>query len=372
MSSAAETAGHPAVRKIVHVDMDAFFASVEQRDDPSLRGRPVAVGGDPNRRGVVAAASYEARKFGVRSALPMARAVQLCPSLVIVRPDFSRYKAASSQVFSIFRSVTPLVEPLSLDEAYLDVTENSWGETLGVNVARKVKDEIKAATRLTASAGVAPNKFLAKIASGWRKPDGLTVIAPERVEKFLEGLPVEALWGVGKVTAARLHAIGVTRLVEIRTLPEEELRKAVGSWAEGLRELAFGRDERPVVPDRPAKSCGAERTFDSDLTEIPRMEAEVASLSARIAAWLERRGLFARTVTLKVRYAGFTTVTRSDTRFPSLRSASEIRERAVALLGKTEAGSRPVRLLGVSVHGFSTSPFEASGKDDQLSLFEEL
>ena len=182
-------------RRILHIDMDAFYASVEQRDDPALRGKPVAVGGAPDKRGVVAAASYEARVFGVRSAIPMSRAVRLCPSLVIVRPDFAKYRAVSQQVFELFRSVTPLVEPLSLDEAYLDVTENAWGEPLGMNVARRLKQEIRAATGLTASAGVAPNKFLAKIASGWQKPDGLTVIAPERVEQFLHGLPIDALVG---------------------------------------------------------------------------------------------------------------------------------------------------------------------------------
>ena len=181
--------------------MDAFYASVEQRDDPALRGRPVAVGGDPKTRGVVCAASYEARAFGVRSALPMARAVRLCPQLIIVRPDFAKYGAVSRQVFAIFRAVTPLVEPLSLDEAYLDVTENSWGLALGMEVARRLKERIREETQLTASAGVAPNKFLAKIASGWKKPDGLTVIAPERVERFLQKLPVDALWGVGPVTA---------------------------------------------------------------------------------------------------------------------------------------------------------------------------
>jgi DNA polymerase-4 len=360
------------VRRIVHVDMDAFYASVEQRDDPSLKGRPVVVGGDPKRRGVVAAASYEARRFGVRSAVPMARAVQLCPDLVIVKPDFARYKAVSQQVFSIFRSVTPLVEPLSLDEAYLDVTTNNWAEPLGVGVARRLKDEIHATTRLTASAGVAPNKFLAKIASGWRKPDGLTVIAPERVESFLTGLPVEALWGVGKVTAGRLHAIGVTRLVDIRTLPDETLRQAVGSWADGLRALAFGQDERPVVPDRPTKSCGAERTFDQDLTDPARMEAEIRSLSARVAVWLEKKGLYARTVTLKVRYSDFTTVTRCDSEVAGIRAAEEIAVRALALLSRTEVASRPVRLLGVSTHGLSTTPAEHSRTGEQLSLFENL
>src|SRR5688572_16833091 len=214
--------------------MDAFYASVEQRDRPDLKGQPVAVGGLPDSRGVVAAASYEARKFGVRSAIPMSRAVRLCPHLVIISPNFHKYKAVSQQVFEIFRSVTPLVEGLSLDEAYLDVTENAWGERLGMTVARRLKDAIREATGLTASAGVAPNKFLAKIASGWQKPDGLTVIAPERMEMFLQGLPVDALWGVGPVTARKLRARGIEKLVDIRTADPEALRETVGSLAEWL------------------------------------------------------------------------------------------------------------------------------------------
>src|SRR5436309_1285346 len=244
------------MRRIVHVDMDAFYASVEQRDQPALRGKPVAVGGRPDKRGVVAAASYEARAFGVHSAMSMAKAVGLCPPLVIVPADFSRYKAASNAVFSIFREVTPLVEPLSLDEAYLDVTEDAWGETLGTAVAKRLKARIRAKTELTASAGVAPNKFLAKIASGWKKPDGLTVISPDRVEPFLQKLPVDALWGVGPVTAKKLRARGIERLVDVRTVDVELLRETVGSLAEWLRQLANGTDERPVVPNRETKSSG--------------------------------------------------------------------------------------------------------------------
>src|SRR5437667_6400586 len=236
------------IRRILHIDMDAFYASVEQRDNPQLRGKPIAVGGQPQSRGVVAAASYEARAFGVFSAMPMSKAVRLCPSLVIVRPDFARYKAASNAVFSIFREVTPLVEPLSLDEAYLDVTENAWGETLGTAVAKRLKERIKTDTGLTASAGVAPNKFLAKIASGWKKPDGLTVISPERVEPLLRQLPVDALWGVGPVTARKLRARGIERLVDVRTADVQMLHEAVGSLADWLRQLARGEDDRPVVP----------------------------------------------------------------------------------------------------------------------------
>jgi len=340
-------------RRIIHVDMDAFYASVEQRDDPGLRGRPVAVGGSPTSRGVVAAASYEARRFGVRSAMPMARAVRLCPGLVIVRPDFSRYKAASDKVMEILRSATPLVEPLSLDEAYLDVTENLWGEPLAMTVARRIKGEIRAALNLTASAGVAPNKFLAKIASGWDKPDGLTVIAPERVEAFLQKLPVEALWGVGPVTAKKLRAIGVTQLVEIRSVDAGRLEAAVGSLADWLLKLAHGIDERPVEPERERKSISSETTFARDLTDPAEIERELDALAAEVAGALERKGLVARTVTLKVRYADFTTVTRSHTAQGATRSARSLSVRARALLERTDAARRPVRLLGVGAHGLS-------------------
>ena len=267
------------MRRIVHIDMDAFYASVEQRDKPELRGLPVAVGGSPDQRGVVAAASYEARAFGVRSAMPMARAVRLCPSLVIVRPDFQRYRAASQSVFAIFRVVTPLVEPLSLDEAYLDVTENVWGETLGQTVARRIKTEIKSAIGLTASAGVAPNKFLAKIASGWKKPDGLTVIAPERVEQFLQKLPVDALWGVGPVTAQRLRDRRIERLVDVRTASAQVLQDAVGSHADWLRRLAEGIDDRPVEPNQSAKSSGTENTFAEDLTDLDEIRKEIDEMA---------------------------------------------------------------------------------------------
>jgi DNA polymerase-4 len=343
-------------RRIVHVDMDAFYASVEQRDDPSLRGRPVAVGGQPTQRGVVAAASYEARAFGVRSAIPMARALRLCPDLVIVRPDFARYRAVSQQVFEIFRGVTPLVEPMSLDEAYLDVTENAWGEPLGMAVARRLKAAILEATHLTASAGVAPNKFLAKIASGWKKPDGLTVVAPERVENFLQKLPVDALWGVGPVTATKLRGIGITRLVDVRTADPERLRAVLGNQVEWLQRLAQGIDPRPVEPHHEAKSSGVERTFATDLSTADDVRGTVEEMAARCARWLARRVLWARTVTIKIRYADFTTVTRSHTTSHPTRDEPEIVARAVALLARTEAGVRPVRLAGVSVHGLTDHP----------------
>jgi DNA polymerase-4 len=339
--------------------MDAFYASVEQRDRPELRGKPVAVGGDPDKRGVVAAASYEARVFGVRSAVPMSRAVRLCPSLVIVRPDFSKYRAVSQQVFELFRAVTPLVEPLSLDEAYLDVTENAWGEVLGMNVARRLKADIREKTGLTASAGVAPNKFLAKIASGWQKPDGLTVIAPERVEHFLQGLPVDALWGVGPVTASKLRERGIDKLIDVRTADPVALREAVGSLADWLQELALGHDDRPVVAEYEPKSSGSENTFERDLLDLATIQDEISEMAGHAAAWLARRELFARTVTIKVRYNDFTTITRSHSD-AATRDEANIRHRAVALLEKTDAGRRPIRLLGVSVHNLTdgTEPEE--------------
>ena len=356
------------LRRILHIDMDAFYASVEQRDDPALRGKPVAVGGSPAGRGVVAAASYEARRFGVRSAIPMARAVRLCPELIIVRPDFTKYKAASEAVFGIFRSITSLVEPLSLDEAYLDVTENAWGEALGQTVAQRLKAEIRRATSLTASAGVAPNKFLAKIASAWRKPDGLTVIAPERIEQFLHKLPVDALWGVGPVTAARLREHGIERLVDVRTADLDRLREAVGGQAEWLRRLAEGQDDRPVVPHHEPKSSGSENTFSQDLTDRDEIRAAVDEMARDAAAWLERRSLLCRTVTIKVRYSDFTTITRSHSSARPTRDGGDIARRALALLDRTEAGARPVRLLGASVHNLVDPAAPAT---DPMLPFEE-
>src|SRR5262245_2698996 len=350
--------------------MDAFYASVEQRDNPALRGKPVAVGGQPNRRGVVAAASYEAREFGVRSAMSMAKAVRLCPSLLIVPPDFSRYKVASNAVFSIFREVTNLIEPMSLDEAYLDVTENQWHEPIATVVARRLKARIKAVTGLTASAGVAPNKFLAKIASGWKKPDGLTVISPERVEPFLQQLPVDALWGVGPVTARKLEARGITRLVDVRTIDLDVLRNTVGSLADWLRQLSQGIDDRPVVPDREVKSSGTENTYPSDLIDIEAIRSEIAEMADQAVRWLVRHQAFARTVTIKVRYSDFATVTRSHTAPPS-REAADIQARAVQLLAKTEAGQRPIRLLGVSVHNICGDEV-APRKGTALPLFDGL
>jgi DNA polymerase-4 len=371
MPSADDAPLHPH-RRILHIDMDAFYASVEQRDRPELRGRPVAVGGSPESRGVVAAASYEARKHGVHSAMPMSRAVRLCPELAVVPPNFTKYRAVSQQVFAIYREVTPLVEPLSLDEAYLDVTENAWNEPLGVNVAKRLKAAIRETTGLTASAGVAPNKFLAKIASGMRKPDGLTVVAPERVEAFLQPLPVDALWGVGPVTAKRLRERGIEKLIDVRTTDPAVLREAVGSMTEWLQRLALGHDDRPVQPNRETKSSSSECTYPEDLTDPARIREEIATMARDNAEWLVRRGLTARTVTIKVRYGDFTTITRSHSR-DATSDPDDIVQRALALLEKTDAGRRPVRLLGAGVHnlerpGESRDAGDGAGDDLQLSF----
>ena len=346
--------------------MDAFYASIEQRDNPALKGVPVAVGAPAESRGVVAAASYEARRFGVRSAMPVATALRLCPKLVVVRPDFRHYRAVSQQIFALLRSATPLVEPLSLDEAYLDVTENAWGEPLAREVALRLKKLIHAETGLTASAGVAPNKFLAKIASGWRKPDGLTVIAPERVESFLQKLPVEALWGVGPVTARKLREAGIERLVDVRAAPPERLERAVGSMAGWLRQLSTGDDPREVCPDRPTKSVSAESTYAEDLVDLEALRSELDGMARSVAAGLERKRLTARTVTIKVRYSDFTTVTRSHSAVPATRDPSRIAERALALLAKTDAGSRPVRLLGAGAHGLVEDGHSAETSGESL------
>jgi DNA polymerase IV len=346
--------------------MDAFYASVEARDNPELKGKPVAVGGSPESRGVVAAASYEAREFGVRSAMPMSRAVRACPQLVIVPPNFKLYRAVSDQVMEILRSATPLVEPLSLDEAYLDVSENAWGIPLAVDVAKRIKQTIHDELKLTASAGVAPNKFLAKIASGWRKPDGLTVIAPERMESFLQKLPVEALWGVGPVTAKKLRAIGIKQLVDVRTADMELLTKTVGSLADWLVQLSHGNDDRRVEPHRETKSISSETTYAKDLTDLVEINQQVQLLAEEVAQALQKHALRARTVTIKVRYSNFTTVTRSHTTEYATDSRPDIVNRAQTLLERTEAGRRPVRLLGVGAHSLK----ESSGSGTEPSAEE--
>jgi DNA polymerase-4 len=298
-----------------------------------------------------------------------ARAQRLCPDVVVVKPDFAKYQAASRLVFQILREVTPLVEPLSLDEAYLDVTVNVWNEPTASTVARRLKAAILEQTALTASAGVAPNKFLAKIASGWNKPDGLTVIGPSRVEAFLQQLPVDALWGVGPVTARKLRKLGIERLVDVRAVDEAALREIVGSLAGWLRQLSHGVDDRPVVPHRESKSSGSESTYPQDLTDISVIREELAAMARHAAAWLDRKRLVARTVTIKVRYSDFTTITRSHTA-PPTREEGAITTRSLQLVGRTEAGVRPVRLLGVSVHNLQSD--DGPGASPRLPFADDV
>jgi DNA polymerase-4 len=354
-SSGREGAAKPwsAARKIVHVDMDAFFAAIEQRDRPELRGRPVVVGGDPQGRGVVSTASYEARKFGIHSAMPAAQAKRLCPEAVFLRPDFEKYEAASHLIRGILRKYTDRIEPVSLDEAYLDVTVNTLRIEDPVELARLIKQNIKAATHLTASAGVAPNKFLAKIASDMKKPDGLFVVHPGEVEEFLAPLPVRKIPGVGPVTEAKLKGLGILTCGDLLGKSRGFLAEKFGKFGLDLYEMARGIDESPVVTGWRSKQVGCEETFERDLVDLAVMEREIERLADQAAERLRAEGFRGMTVTLKVKYADFTVITRAKTLQRPIEEAKAIAEEAITLLrNKTEAGKRKVRLLGVSVSHF--------------------
>jgi len=338
-------------RKIVHIDMDAFYASVEQRDDPHLRGKPVIVAWRGN-RSVVCAASYEARKFGVRSAMPAVRAERLCPNAVFLPPDFPRYRAVSRQVREILQRHTDLVEPLSLDEAYLDVSENKTGLLTATLVARTIREQIRTELQLTASAGVAPNKFLAKIASDWKKPDGLFVIQPEDVDAFLLPLPVGRLPGVGKVTEEKLKAFEVHKIADLRRLDLPTLESRFGRYGVRLYELARGVDESKVVPDRPTQSISAEDTFELDvpLTETEPMIRKLAELT-----WAASRkeSRIARTVVLKLKTAEFKILTRSHTPSSPPSSCEELTAIALSLRERVALGPQQrFRLVGVGLSNF--------------------
>ncbi len=337
----------PPARAIIHVDLDAFYASVEQRDRPELRARPLIVGGPPASRAVVCAASYDARARGVRSAMPCAQAARLCPEAVFVPPDFPRYTAVSAQVLEIFLACTPLVEPLSLDEAYLDVTASHPGIVPATCLAAEIRRRIQAATGLTASAGVGPNKFVAKSASDRGKPDGLVAVAPEDAGAFVGALAVEALPGVGAVTAQRLHARGLRRVGDITTLSDDALAQLFGARAPAMRELAQGIDERAVVAERPRRSLGIERTFARDTGNSDELARELAALAEGLDARLQAHGCRAHTLTLTVKYHDFRACTRARTVREALGGASAIRDLAQAILDGLLPGA-PVRLLGLS------------------------
>lgn len=355
-----------AQRRILHCDMDCFYAAVHMRDDPSLRGRPVVIGGDPSGRGVVAAASYEVRRFGVRSAMPAAEARRRCPAAVFLRPDFPRYRRESEAIFRIYREITPLVQAVSIDEAYLDVSEHLGGLGSATAVARAIRRRVRSERGLTVSVGVGPNKLVAKIASDHGKPDGLVVVPPRRVEAFLAPLSVRRLRGVGPATEAALAELGVTTVEELRRLSMDALTHRFGRHGGVLYEFARGIDGRPVETERERKSLGHENTFRHDLTRVAEMEEELRRLAGEVADGLERRDLAGRTVTVKVRYGDFTTVTRSHTLPAPTADGALITRCAVDLLGRTAAGSRPVRLLGVTV-----SNLAAEGVW-QLPLFDDV
>ncbi|WP_408904535.1 DNA polymerase IV [Nguyenibacter sp. L1] len=341
------------VRRIIHIDMDAFYASVEQRDDPALRGRPVAVGGS-RQRGVVAAASYEARRFGVRSAMPSVTALRRCPDLVFVPPRFDVYRAVSAQIHAIFARYTALIQPLSLDEAYLDVTAPLVARPSATAIAQDIRAAIRAETGLTASAGVSYNKFLAKLASDHRKPDGLYVITPRMGPRFVEALPVERFHGIGPATAARMHALGIRTGLDLRAWDMAGLARHFGKAAAFYHGIARGRDDRPVEPDRPRKSLGAERTFDRDIRDWPQAAAALDDLSARVWQACARRGLSGRTVTLKLRYADFRQTGRAHSLPGPVAAQAALSRVAQDLLrpffplkqGPLEQG---IRLLGVTL-----------------------
>ena len=343
-------------RKIVHVDMDAFYASVEQRDDPALRGRPVVVAWK-GARSVVCAASYEARKFGVHSAMPALRAERLCPQAVFVPPDFTRYKAVSRQVREIFARHTDLIEPLSLDEAYLDVTQPKSGLASATAVAEAIRATIREETRLTASAGVAPNKYLAKIASDFRKPDGLFVVRPREVLAFLAPLPVERLPGVGKVMQRKLAELNIATVADVRTFEADELEHRFGRYGRRLHELSLGIDERPVTPDRPTLQISSEDTFENDLT-LEELAPHIERLAEKTWAAHQREasgehGRIARSVVLKLKTTEFRILTRTLTPPERPSSAHELAEIACALRTRVNLPPRTrYRLVGVGVAGF--------------------
>src|SRR6266446_10401622 len=338
-------------RKIVHIDMDAFYASVEQRDDPQLRGKPVVVAWRGN-RSVVCAASYEARKFGVRSAMPAVRAERLCPNAIFLPPDFPRYRAVSSQVREIFKRHTDLIEPLSLDEAYLDVSENKTGLPTTTQVARTIREQIRSELSLTASAGVAPNKFLAKIASDWKKPDGLFVIQPDEVDSFLLPLPVGRLPGVGKVTEEKLTRLDVQTVADLRGMGLPTLEGRFGRYGMRLYELARGIDKSEVVPDRPTQSISAEDTFEQDVL-LTEMEPMIRKLAEHTWAASRKESRIARTVVLKLKTREFKIVTRSHTPGSPPSSCEELTNIALSLRERVELGPQQrFRLVGVGLSNF--------------------
>lgn len=359
------------MKKIIHIDMDAFYASVEQRDHPEYQGKPVVVGGSPQGRGVVAAASYEARKFGIHSAMPAIQAMKRCPAAVFVKPRFDVYKEISQQIRDIFFRYTDTVEPLSLDEAYLDVTINHKNIPSATLIARDVKQAILNETGLVASAGVSFNKFLAKIASDLDKPDGLSVIHPNDAEAFIEHLPIGKFFGVGKATQKKMALLGIQNGGDLKQWEEVELVKKFGKSGHHYYKIARAIDHRLVKSHRIRKSIGKERTFPEDISDLEYIRQFLTELSKKVVLSMKKLNAAGKTVTLKVRYKNFDTITRSYTYPQFIQEAGEIAETAIRLLEETEAGAREVRLLGISISSLNLHENGAFG--EQLVLpFKEM
>ncbi len=341
------------IRKIIHIDMDAFYASVEQRDRPELKGKPVIVGGDPQSRGVVAACSYEARKFGIHSAMASSTAYRICPDAVFIRSRFDVYRAVSSQIREIFCEYTDLVEPLSLDEAFLDVTENYKGMPSATLIAREIKRKVYDRTGgLTSSAGVSFNKFLAKVASDINKPDGITVITPEMADEFMNKLPIRKFFGVGKVTEEKMFSFGIKTGADLKKFKKEKLIQLFGKSGSYFYDIAHGLDDRPVEPNRIRKSIGKETTFSEDINDTDQMIEVLEDIAAKLENSLIKKDAKGRTITLKMKYFDFQSITRSITIDEPADSASVIMKYVRPLLSKTEAGEKKVRLLGISISNF--------------------
>lgn len=352
-------------KQIIHLDMDAFYPSVEVLDNPSLKGKPVIVGGSKE-RGVVSSASYEARKFGVHSAQPIAQALRLCPKGIFLPVRMYRYKEVSDHVFRIFHSFTPLVEPLSIDEAFLDVTGSERLFWTPVELAKKIKQKVFQDTGLTVSAGIAPSKFVAKIASDMDKPDGLTVVWPDKVREFLDPLSIDKMWGVGKVTQKALVRLGIHTFRDLSRMPVQILERRFGKHGLKMHQLSMGMDERDVVPHHEAKSIGHEQTFAQDVIELKAAKKELLALANKLAHRIRSHNVEGQTITLKVKYNDFVLITRSTTLTKATDDGSEIYTRACELLAKTAVGKRPVRLLGISL-----SQLTVRGAGEQLTLFHE-
>ena len=336
-------------RKIIHIDMDAFYASVEQRDNPDYRGKPIVVGGRPEKRGAVAAASYEARAYGIHSAMPSRTAAQLCPTLIFIRPRFDVYKAVSQQIQQIFFDYTDLVEPLALDEAYLDVTDNKRGMRSAMAIARELKYTIRQQTQLTASAGVSVNKFLAKIASGMDKPDGLYLIAPEQVAPFIATLPIDQFYGVGEVTARKFKALGIHTGADLKQWSAAELVNCFGKMGHYYYQVSRGKDDRPVNPNRIRKSIGAEQSFSTDLSALEDMLNALDIIARQVATRLDRQKRWGYTLTLKVKYANYQQITRSRTITTPIYQAAVIIDLARSLMLTHLDQTQNVRLLGIAI-----------------------